>query len=163
VRSTQADEPVWRLLAAKPDHLVPPGYSDWAAVIDAALSTLVSAIDKDAAGNVAAFNWGSFNRADIRHPLSKAVPGLGLLLDPPKDPQFGDVYQPRVAAPEFGASVRFVVSPGSQASAIFHMPTSQSAHPLSPYYRVGHEDWAQGRASLFLPGEPKWQLTLQPR
>jgi penicillin amidase len=162
VRTNQADEPVWRLITEKPPHLVPPGYPDWAAVIDAALAALVVAIDTEAGGKVAAFTWGAFNKADIKHPLSRAVPGISVFLDAPRDAQPGDVYQPRVAAPEFGASARFVVSPGRERSGIFHMPTSQSAHPLSPYYRTGHADWAQARASAFLPGNTRWQLSLQP-
>ena len=161
-RSTQADEPVWRLLTERPPHLVPPGYADWRTVIDAALAALLSSINKEAGGKLAAFTWGSFNRADIRHPLSKFIPGLTFFLDAPKAPQFGDVYQPRVAAPEFGASVRFVVSPGVEASGIFHMPTGQSAHPLSPYYKAGHNDWAEGKPSGFLPGDTRWQLTFRP-
>jgi penicillin amidase len=40
--TNQADEPVWRLLGARPAQLVPPGYRDWEAVIETALSkTLV--------------------------------------------------------------------------------------------------------------------------
>ncbi|WP_262268843.1 hypothetical protein [Microvirga yunnanensis] len=31
-----------------------------------------------------------------------------------------------------------------------------------PYYMVGHEDWVRGRATSFLPGEPKWQMVFQP-
>ena len=162
VRTNQADEPAWRLITDQPGHLVPPGYPDWTAVVDAALAALLAAVDKQAGGDVAAFTWGSFNRADIRHPLSRAVPGLSLFLDPSKDAQAGDVYQPRVAAPEFGASARFVVSPGQEGSGIFHMPTSQSAHPLSPYYKAGHSDWAHAKPSAFLPGDTRWELSFRP-
>jgi penicillin G amidase len=162
LRTSQADEPAWRLLTEKPAHFVPPGYRDWEAVIDAALSTLVAAIKTEAEGTVAAFTWGAFNRAEIRHPLTRALPALSWFLDPPDEPQHGDVYQPRVAAPGFGASVRFVVSPGHEVTGIFHMPTSQSDHPLAPYYNIGHDDWAKGRPAPFLPAQAKWQLTLQP-
>jgi penicillin amidase len=76
---------------------VPPGYPDWTAVVDAALAALLAAIDKQACGEVAAFTWGSFNRADIKHPLSGAVPGLSHFLDASKDAQAGDVDQPSCA------------------------------------------------------------------
>ena len=38
----------------------------------------------------------------------------------------------------------------------------QSAHPLSPFYRAGHEAWLRGEPTPFLPGAPAHRLTLQP-
>ena len=160
--TTQADEPVWRLLTARPDHLVPPGYRNWDAVLNAALSNTLAAVDTEADGELDEFTWGAANRASIRHPLSQALPGLAFLLNPPDDPQPGDLYQPRVSRPAVGASMRFIVTPGDEAKGIFHMPTGQTGHPLSPYYNAGHDDWAKARPSPFLPGTTKWQLTLQP-
>jgi penicillin amidase len=75
-------------------------------------------------------------------------------------PLAGDSYMPRVQGKSFGASQRMVVSPGHEASGILHMPTSQSGHPWSPYYGLGHDDWVQGKPSPFLPGETKYTLTL---
>ena len=43
-----------------------------------------------------------------------------------------------------------------------HMPTGQSGHPFSPWYRDGHEDWVAGRPSPFLPGDAVHTLTLVP-
>ncbi|HMK89576.1 MAG TPA: penicillin acylase family protein, partial [Methylocystis sp.] len=128
----QADEPAWRLLSQRPPHLVPPGFRDWDAVVDAALERLVSTVKTEAGGRLEAFTWGEANRAGVRHPLVRALPALDLLLDPPDEPLPGDLYQPRVAAPGFGASVRFVVSPGHEARGLLHMPTGQSGNPLSP-------------------------------
>ncbi|WP_165820287.1 penicillin acylase family protein [Microvirga sp. KLBC 81] len=159
----QADEPVWRLLSERPAHLVPPGYRDWDGVVDAAIEKTLSAVATRADGRLEAFTWGAANRAEIRHPLARAVPGLALFLNPPDEPQSGDLYQPRVAGPGTGASERFVVVPGHEGTGIFHMPTSQTGHPLSPYYNVGHEDWARGRATPFLPGDPKWRLVFHPQ
>jgi penicillin G amidase len=69
---------------------------------------------------------------------------------------------PRVQSPSFGASERFVVSPGREAEGIFHMPGGQSAHPLSPFFRAGHQAWVRGEATPFLPGPAVHRLTLQP-
>jgi penicillin amidase len=162
ISSKQADEPVWRLLTERPAHLVPSGYQDWDAVVDAGIAKTLAAVASQAGGRLGAFTWGAANRAEIRHPLTRALPGLSLLLNPPTTAQPGDLYQPRVASPGTGASERFVVAPGYEEMGIFHMPTSQTSHPLSPYYMVGHEDWVGGRASSFLPGEPKWQMVFQP-
>ena len=75
----------------------------------------------------------------------------------------GDSYLPRVQGSTFGASQRFGVSPGREAEGYFHMPAGQSAHPLSPFFSAGHEDWVEGRKSPWLPGPPRHQLELQPR
>ena len=158
----QADEPAWRLISEKPDRLAPPGFKSWDEVIDAALGKLISEIETEAGGKVDAFTWGAFNHAGIRHALTLALPALGLFLDPPDEPLAGDLYQPRVAERGFGASERFVVSPGHEETAVFQMPTGQSGHPLSPYYNFGHADWVQGRSTPFLPGEAKWRLRFTP-
>ncbi len=160
--TNQADEPAWRLLSERPPHLVPPGYPSWEAVIDDALAKTLAALDAEAGGRLQSFTWGRANRAGIHHPLGLALAGMGAVLDPPDEAQPGDVYQPRVASPGFGASVRFVVAPGREAAGLYHMPTGQSGHPLSPYYNRGHDDWAKARPSAFLPGEAKWRLYFGP-
>jgi penicillin amidase len=67
-----------------------------------------------------------------------------------------------VAAPDFGASERMVVSPGYEADGIIHMPGGQSGHPLSPFWSAGHADWVHGRATRFLPGEARYSLRIVP-
>lgn len=162
--TNQADEPVWRLLRERPPGLVPSGFENWDAVIGAALAKVAATLETEAGGRLEAFTWGLFNHAGITHPLAPALPGIvGMVIDPPDEPQPGDVYQPRVASPGFGASVRFVVAPGHESEGIYHMPTGQSGHPLSPYYNRGHDDWAKGRPAPFLPGETRWRLTFLPR
>ena len=75
----------------------------------------------------------------------------------------GDEDMPRVQGPAFGASERFAVSPGHEAEAYFEMPGGQSGHPLSPYFRAGHERWARGAPPPpFLPGPAAHTLTLTP-
>jgi penicillin amidase len=140
---------------------VPPGYPSWQAVIEGALDKVQAAIDREADGRPERFTWGAANRTGIKHPLS---PGWFRFapLDPPDEPQSGDLYEPRVAGPGFGASERFVVAPGHEAVGIFHMPTSQSGHPLSPYFELGHAAWANGEPTPFLPGATRWRLEMKP-
>ena len=61
-----------------------------------------------------------------------------------------------------GASQRMVVAPGHETDGIAHMPGGQSGHPLSPFWGAGHEAWAKGEATPFLPGEPRHTLSLVP-
>ena len=77
-------------------------------------------------------------------------------------PLDGAVHMPRVQQASFGASERFAVSPGREDEGYFHMPGGQSGHPLSPFYRAGHEDWAEGEPTPFLPGTTRHRLTLSP-
>ncbi|MDE1149052.1 MAG: penicillin acylase family protein [Azospirillaceae bacterium] len=160
--SPQAEGPARRLLTAKPAGLVPPGYKTWDALVDAALKDVRDRIEQNAGGDIARFTWGDRNRLAIHHPLSSIVPSLSPYLDPPVEPVAGDVYQPRVTAPSFGASERLVVSPGHEDTGLFHMPTGQSGHPMSPYYNKGHEDWVQGKPTPLLPGPTRWRLLLAP-
>jgi penicillin amidase len=67
---------------------------------------------------------------------------------------------PRVGGPVSGASERFTVSPGREEEGLFHMPCGQSAHPLSPFFRAGHEAWVKGSPTPFLPGPTAHTLNL---
>jgi penicillin amidase len=114
-------------------------------------------------GGLAARTWGEVNRAGIRHPLSRALPGfIGRRLDMPDDPLPGDHNMPRVAAPGFGASERLDVSPGHEDEGILEMPGGQSDNPLSPFYGAGHEDWVHGRPTRLMPGADRHTLVLEP-
>ncbi len=69
---------------------------------------------------------------------------------------------PRAQGPSSGASERLAVSPGREEHGYFHMPCGQSGHPLSPYYRAGHDAWVEGRPTPFLPGPTEKTLKLVP-
>jgi len=70
---------------------------------------------------------------------------------------------PRVQRPAFGASERFVVSPGHEEQGFFEMPAGQSGNPLSPHYNDSHPAWAKGEPTPFLPGPTVHKLTLVPK
>ncbi|MDA8621901.1 penicillin acylase family protein [Psychrosphaera sp.] len=157
----QIETPMWTILTNKPKNIAPTGYADWTEFLE---QTLLSSIKKlkEKHGSLSNAKWGTINTAKVQHPLSKAVPALSLLLDMPSMPVAGDSYMPRVQGPDFGASERFVVSPSHEASAILHMPSGQSGHPLSPYYGNGHKNWINGTPSPLLPGKTKYTLILKP-
>ena len=106
--------------------------------------------------------WADDNRLTYQHPLSAALPAIGRWLDMPYAEMPGDLFTPRMQFGSSAASERMVVSPGREAEGIMQMPTGQSGHPLSPFYGAGHEDWANGRPTLLLPGTTQHTLTLQP-
>jgi penicillin amidase len=154
--------PAERLLTERPAKLVPAPYRSWDEFTIAVLNKLARAVEDDAGGDLKRFTWGRQNHADIHHPLSAALPLLGRLTDPPDVAMAGDDMMPLVVGPGFGASERFVVSPGHEAGGIYEMPGGQAGNPLSPYYLAGHTDWVEGKASAFLPGQVRWRLVLEP-
>tara|TARA_R110000737_G_scaffold67867_3_gene95918 strand:- start:2524 stop:4959 length:2436 start_codon:yes stop_codon:yes gene_type:complete len=154
----QVETPLWQLVSQKPENFLWRGHESWASLFEASLEkTLAEMTESTTLANA---TWGQQNVSNIQHPLSPAVPFIGRWLDMPEVALPGDSYMPRVQGKSFGASQRMVVSPGHEERGIFHMPTSQSGHPWSPYYGLGHESWLKGQASSFLPGPSVYTLTL---
>ncbi len=154
-------EIAWRLVHERPANLLDPRFADW----DAWLAEVAKDVAQElpvSCTNLAACTWGKVNIAGIRHPISEALPFLSRFLDMPADALPGDWSTPRVQSPDFGASERFGVSPGREAEGYLHMPGGQSGHPLSPFYRAGHDDWVHGRPTSFLPGSAVHVLRLVP-
>ena len=160
--SNQFEGPLWQLITARPPHLLSADYAGWDAFLLAAVDHNIAYYEENFGARLADRSWGEINEAAIRHPLSRALPALSAWLDMPAEPLNGDGNMPRVQGPSFGASERFAVSPGNERDAYLHMPAGQSGHPLSDYYRSGHEDWVRGRPSAFLPGEARHRLSLIP-
>ncbi len=160
--SNQFEAPLWELVNERPTHLLSGEYSSWDELLVAAVRANIDYLTGTFEGPIGERTWGEYNTATIQHPLSRAVPLLSGWLDMPRDPLNGDSNLPKAQGPGFGASERFSVSPGDEANGIMHMPTGQSGHPLSRWYRDGHEDWVAGRPSPFLPGEAVHTLTLVP-
>lgn len=150
------------ILNQRPAHLLAPGYTSWDDLLLKCAERVAKRLDAQP-GGLAARTWGEADATRIRHPLSSSLPGLGWLLDMPSERLPGDSNLPRVQSATFGASERFAVEPGHEEYGYFHMPGGQSDNPLSPFYGAGHEDWAQGKATPFLPGETKYTLVLAPR
>ncbi len=156
------EPPLWALLTQKPPHLLNPKFLRWDDLLLAAADAVMDDLHRQGVPPEQA-TWGRRNTAHIQHPFSRFLPGpLARLLDLPADELPGDAEMPRVEGPQFGASERFVVSPGHEDEGIFEMPGGQSGHPLSPFYRAGHEAWAKGEPTPFLPGKTEHTLELNP-
>lgn len=157
----QAEQALWRLVTEQPLHLLDSAYDSWR---DLLLTVSDQVIDHfwDDATALHGANWGSLNRLRMIHPLTRALPWLSRWLNMPDQALPGDSHMPRVQAPSKGASQRLVVSPAREEASLLHMPGGQSGHPLSPYYRAGHDAWVQGQPTSFLPGPAQHQLVLKP-
>ena len=161
-RKLHLESALWTMLREKPAHLLNPAFPTWDAVLLAAADEVVTGIEKSRTP-LARATWGQQNVLSMRHPFSHSLPAfLTSWLNFPATALPGDHDVPRVQSPRHGASMRMVVSPGHEAEGLFHMPGGQSGHPLSPFYRAGHERWERGDPAPFLPGKTAHTLTLTP-
>jgi penicillin amidase len=158
----QWEGPLWRLVEERPLHLLDPRHESWEEQLLAAADAVSDHFAERYGPGLAQRTWGERNVTRVGHPLSGALPRLSGWLDLEPRPLPGDSNMPRVQSPGFGASERFAVSPGREEQGYFHMPGGQCGHPLSPFYRAGHEAWVSGEPTPFLPGPPEHRLTLRP-
>ena len=159
-RPRTAEGPLWTLLQQKPAHLLDSRYRTWDQLLLAAADDVIADADKD---GVALAHQGVEIPPRIRHPFSHFLSGpLSRLLDLPNRPLPSDANPPRPPQAGIGTTVQWVVAPGHEAEGICSMPGGASGHPLSPFYRAGHEAWVRGDATPFLPGPAKYTLELMP-
>lgn len=156
------EDALWQLVHEKPAKLLNPAHASWSALLLAAADDVTADVAKTGR-SLADFTWGARNTLAMQHPFGRFLPKpIARLLDMPADQLPGDADMPRVQTARFGPSQRMVVSPGHEAEAFFHMPGGQSGHPMSPYYRAGHEAWVKGEPTPLLPGPTLHTLTLKP-
>ncbi len=161
-RSPRSEGPVWDLVTARPMHLLDPSFASWEALLLAAVDAAIEELTADGRA-LDRKTWGDANRAQIAHPLASAIPLLGRWLTMPADVLPGDIFTPRAHTPRTGPTQRLVVSPGREDEGILHIPTGQSAHPLSPHFRDMHAAWLAGTPVPLLPGLTVHTLTLVPK
>ena len=161
----QEDGPVWAIITAKPAHLLPKPFPHWDAFFDYCLQQAIASIraeQPEAGDDLSQYTWGQYNQVRISHPLARFLPPvLQSFLSMPTTAMPGDANIINKQKPTHGVSQRLIVSPGYEDKAIFHMPTGQSGHPLSPFFKAGHEHWVKGEPSPLLPMRAKHQLWLK--
>ena len=163
-----ATMPGWlqAFVAVNPVALVVTGFGPWserrvtaeAAAAEAARTAVLELSVE--AGSVRSQRWGDYNRLDMSHPLGRFFPSLRDWLGVEQDAVAGDSFAPNALHRGHGPSERFVVSPGREAAGIMHLPGGASGHPMSPFFRAGHEAWVRGEPMPFLPGPAVHRLRL---
>ena len=159
------EQPLWSILTARPAYLLPASAASWDELFlrAAHLTAKLGEHQEPVALPLSECTWGRLNVLAMKHPLSGALPArLARWLDMPAQELPGDANMPRVQTPNFGASMRMVVSPGREEEGIYEQPAGSSGHPFSRFYRAGHENWTDGKPSPFLPGPAKYRLELRP-
>jgi penicillin amidase len=152
---------LWEVVTQQPMHLLEVKYPTWRDFLLEQVDASIVRLRKDCS-DLAKCAWGDRRPVSVRHPLSRAIPLAGKLLDMPTMKLAGDHDMPRVQDGSFGASERFAVSPGHETEGYLMIAGGQSGHPLSPYYRAGFGEWAEAKPLPFLPGRPEHELKLNP-
>ena len=155
------EEPLWALVNEQPMHMLAAQYPSWREFLLAQVDVTLADLDQKCP-SLAQCKWGDRRPVTVKHPLSGALSFASAFLDMPTYELAGDHDMPRVQDGSFGASERFAVSPGHEKDGYLHIAGGQSGHPLSPYYRAGFAQWAEGKPSPFLPGAPEHTLMLAP-
>ena len=161
--SNQFEGPLWQLVSERPAHLLTSNYGSWRELLLGAVDENLSYFAANFKDGLEYRAWGERNTAAFQHPLSRAIPLISAWLDMPREPINGDSNMPKAQGPTWGASERYGVSPGDEQNGYMHMPAGQSGHPMSEFYRIGHDDWVRGRPSSFLPGATEYRLVISPQ
>ncbi|MEM7482392.1 MAG: penicillin acylase family protein [Acidobacteriota bacterium] len=155
------EQPLWRVVSERPEHLVPVGRESWEAYFEGAARATVDELSRGPQGLDGA-TWGRRNTVQLRHPLSALLPPARRWLDLPPRQLPGDSFVPRVQHPTFGSSLRIVVAPGREERGLFHMPGGAGGHPATASYGAGHEAWELGLPTPLLPGPAVHRIELVP-
>ncbi|HEX2253050.1 MAG TPA: penicillin acylase family protein [Thermoanaerobaculia bacterium] len=163
LRYPHFEEPLWALVTERPPQLLDPRFASWHERLVAGVDdTLALIAGQSPDVPLESLTWGSVNTTDVRHPLSGALPMADRWLDMPDLPMRGAEEMPLAQRPDYGASMRLVVSPGHEEAGTLVIPMGQSGHPLSPHYTDAHDEWAEGEPLPLLPGPPVHTLVLGP-
>ncbi|HET9158383.1 MAG TPA: penicillin acylase family protein [Myxococcaceae bacterium] len=88
--------------------------------------------------------WGERNRLAVRHPFGRDGGPLGWLFNPPAPPLSGCDRCVRVATPDFGQSMRFVVDFSDPDATTLVLPLGTSGHVWSAHRTDQQRDWLAG-------------------
>jgi penicillin G amidase len=162
---TLLDDPVRRIIETGRPELIPAGPKDrtWRSFLRGVLDRSAAKLKRSAGVEaIDSLAWRQVNKVEMAHPLSQAIPLLGLLLDMPRTPLPGCVYCLRYTIQNMGAVSRMVVAAGHEADGVLQIPGGQSGQPTSPHYADQQASWLAGTPIPFLAGEERGRLTLLP-
>jgi len=149
---------VHRLIRERPVAFIPAGDTGWDTALRGAWQDAVAELTRTLGPDRARWHWGALNRMAVHHPLSRFVPRLSLLLDPPVMEMGGFSTTPNVlfispAGAVEGPSMRFVADMADPDGIRLVNFMGQSGHPASPHYGDQFQPWLNV-ASQRLPFSP---------
>lgn len=134
------------LVRERPASFLPNGDADWDATLLASWQEGERRLTEQLGADRAGWRYGATNVMRVRHLLSRAVPGIGALLDPPAREMGSAMPSPNVlqVLPDGtteGPSMRFVANLADPDDTRLTNFMGQSGHPASPHYADQLEPW----------------------
>ena len=160
---------VWleNVLSKQPPRWLPPGYSDYGAVLTAAIENTVK--QPGITTDLAKWKWGANYRVEIDHPILSRLPLIGRFTGPSHLPLSGSHSTVKQVDRNFGPSERATWNFADFDSSTLNVVTGESGVFLSPHYLDQWRAW-YGGSTFTLPFSAAavdkhraHELTLEPR
>lgn len=149
---------IHRLIREQPASWLPAGDADWDATLRASWVAATTELSETLGADRGEWHQGALNRVQIRHPLSRAVPALGWLLNPPAAEMGGAATTPNVlgvtpGGEVEGPSMRFVADLADPDNTRLVNFMGQSGHVASEHYGDQLDPWlrVESRRLVFTP------------
>jgi penicillin G amidase len=145
--------PVWleNILSHQPPRWLPEGYSNYDALLTAAVEGAVS--DAEATRALAMWKWGRVHRVDIKHPFWSSFPILKRGAGPGPQPLSGDGQTVKQVSTHFGPSERLTVDFSELDNSTLDLVNGQSGNIFDDHYNDQWDAYYHGR-TFTLPFSP---------
>lgn len=141
---------VWleNVLSKQPARWLPPGYSDYGAVLTAAMENAMQ--KSDVPSDLSKWTWGQNYWVVIDHPVLSHLPLVGRFTGVRRHPLSGNHYTVKAVDRKFGPSERLTWNFADFDASTLNLVTGESGVFLSPHYM---DQWAAwyGGSTFTLP------------
>ena len=140
---------VWleNTLNKQPSRWLPPGYSDYGALLTAAMESALK--QPEAPANFAKWKWGENYPVEIDHPVLSQLPLIGRFTGPGRHPLSGDSYTVKAVGLSFGPSERATWNFANFDESTLNLVTGESGVFPSPHYMDQWAAWYGGSTFTF--------------
>jgi penicillin amidase len=152
---------VWleNVLTKQPARWLPSGFSDYGALLTAAVENVVKqgglyANNGDPVGyhspaDLNQWKWGKDYPVEIDHPVLSQLPLIGRFTGPGLHPLSGNNYTVKAVGRGFGPSERLTLNFANFDESTLNLVTGESGIFLSPYYLDQWKAWYEGSTFAF--------------
>jgi penicillin amidase len=160
---------VWleNVLNKQPTRWLPSGYSDYGALLTAAVERGLK--QPTAPADLAKWSWGENYPIEIEHPVLGQLPLVARWTGPGRHPLSGNNYTVKAGGRHFGASERATWNFANFDESTLNLPTGESGVFPSPHYMNQWHAWYRG-STFTLPFSAAavekhraHEMTLEPR
>jgi len=164
---------VWleNVLTKQPARWLPAGYSDYGALLTAAVENAITrtTYPSKIPSDLSQWKWGTNYPVEIDHLVLGQLPVIGRYTGPGLHPLSGNNYTVKAVGREFGPSERLTWNFANFDESTLNLVTGESGIFLSPYYLDQWKAWYGGSTFVFPFSEAAvekhrvHQMTLEPK